>query len=199
MSKVIEIQEQIQNTLRTEVRNVMKSESEAIKKVLEDLKKAGPSNISHIEELKTEIKGVQYENNELRTQITEMIKTVSQLNVNLNVLDQTMREANIEIYGLPELKNENLIAIVIKLASVVSYKLQDSDILKCIRVPNSRLHPHSVVVKLCSVRCRNDFYAAIIRYNKSRPDDRLNTTVLGFGGRKVPVYVTEHRSPLNKS
>ncbi|KAJ8708153.1 hypothetical protein PYW08_010519 [Mythimna loreyi] len=199
MSKTSQIQEQMQNTLRIEVRNAMKAESDAIKKQIEELKKAGPCDISQIEELKTELKGVQNENNELRTKITEMIKTVSQLNVNINVLDQSLREANIEIYGLPELRNEKLTVIVIKLASVVSYTLQDSDILKCIRVPNNRLHPHSVVVKLRSVRCRNDLYAAVIRYNKSHPDDKLNTTVLGFTGRKTPVYVTEHRSPMYKS
>lgn len=64
---------------------------------------------------------------------------------------------------------------------------------------NNKSRPRSVIVKLRSPRCRDEFYSAITRYNKSHTDDKLNTSLLGYGGSKEPVYVSEHLSPTYKS
>lgn len=178
---------------------MIRSEADDIKKQLEELKKCGTIAISQMDDLKTELEDVQTESYELRTKISEMIQTVSQLNVNINGIDHSLREASIEIYGLPELKDEVLSITVILFASYVSdISLKDWDILKCIRL-DKRIRPRPVLVKLRSARLRDELYAAVIRYNKAHPDDKFNTAVMRYTGKKMPIYVTEHRSPMSKS
>ena len=64
---------------------------------------------------------------------------------------------------------------------------------------NNKSRPRSVIVKLRSPRCRDELYSDMTRYNKSHSDDKLNSCVLGYGGSKLPVYVSEHLSPIYKS
>uniref|UniRef100_A0A2A4JD60 FP protein C-terminal domain-containing protein n=1 Tax=Heliothis virescens TaxID=7102 RepID=A0A2A4JD60_HELVI len=199
------IREEIRNTLRIEVKNIigeLRLEMDELKKQIDELKLSGCFDISQVNDLKSELMVMQRENTELRSQNSDMQKAVAQLTTQFNTLDQNMREANLEIHGLPENKNEVLPTIITQLANVVSYTLNDCDIMKCVRVAstsNDKLRPRSVVVKLRSPRCRDELYSAITRYNKSHSDNKLNTNLLGYGGNKEPVYVSEHLSPAYKS
>lgn len=92
--------------------------------------------------------------------------------------------------------------ILTQLSKVVSYDLKDCDTMKCTRVAsinNNKSRPRTVVVRLRSPRCRDEFYSAITRYNKSHKNDKLNTSLLGYGVEKEPIYVSEHLSPTYKS
>lgn len=199
------IREEIRNTLRIEVKNMiseLRFEMDDLKKQIDELKLSGSFDISQVNDLKTELECVRRENVELRSQNSDMQKTMADLTTHINTLDQNMREANLEIHGLPENKNEVLPSVVTQLANVVSYTLKDYDIMKCVRVAsinNNKSRPRSVIVKLRSPRCRDELFSAITRYNKSHADDKLNTSLLGYGGNKEPVYVSEHLSPTYKS
>ncbi|KAL4720094.1 hypothetical protein ACJJTC_000001 [Scirpophaga incertulas] len=89
-----------------------------------------------------------------------------------------------------------------RIADVVSLKLQDKDILNCTRVAHKNKDskaPRAIVVQLISTRCRDEFYSAVSRYNRSHPKCKLGSSLLNFGGPTVPIYVSEHLSPANKS
>lgn len=53
-------------------------------------------------------------------------------------------------------------------------------------------------VILRSVRCRDEFYSAVARFNKSNPGNKLNSSMLGIGGISSSVYVAKHLSRANK-
>nr|XP_021186553.1 uncharacterized protein LOC110373573 [Helicoverpa armigera] len=199
------IREEIRKTLRNELKDFFKDlrlEMDELRKQIDELKLSASFDISQVNDLKAELMAVQRANTELRSQNSDMQKTVTQLLTQFNSLDQSMREANLEINGLPENKNEVLSTIVTQLAGVVSYALKDCDIVKCVRVASmnkDKSRPRSVIVKLRSPRCRDELFSAITRFNKSHSDNKLNTSLLGYGGNREPVYVSEHLSPTYKS
>lgn len=58
--------------------------------------------------------------------------------------------------------------------------------------------PKSIVVQFNSPRIRDTFLAASIQYNKTNPEDKLNSHVLGISGKKESIFIAEHLSPTNK-
>ncbi|KAF9405079.1 hypothetical protein HW555_014025 [Spodoptera exigua] len=141
---------------------------------------------------------------ELQKENLEMKMCINDLSSRVNQLEQQTRSIfqNIEIQCLPEKKQENLLQIVTQLSKVVGSGIVDSDIKYCTRVAkqsstNSR--PRSIVVQLASPRTRDQFLAATIKYNKSNPDNKLNTSHLGYAGPKSPIFITEHLSTTNKA
>lgn len=60
--------------------------------------------------------------------------------------------------------------------------------------------PRAVILKLRSIRYRDQLLAAVHKFNKSKKQqDKLNSTHLGLAGTAEPVYVAEHLTPANKS
>lgn len=119
-----------------------------------------------------------------------------------NQLEQISRASNLEIQCVPERKSENLITIVTQLAKTISCPINERDIFYCSRIakkdPKSP-RPRSILLKLNSPRSRDTFLAAAIKYNKNRPQDKLNAEHLGLKTEKrVDIYVAENLSPENK-
>ncbi|XP_072937133.1 uncharacterized protein [Epargyreus clarus] len=133
-------------------------------------------------------------NDNLESQVKTLTDRIGQV-------EQNMRSSNIELNGIPEHKTENLIKTIQQLGSLVESPFEDSDILHVTRVAKLNKEsdrPRSVIVKLRSQRRRDELLAAVIRYNKNKRDDKLNSGHLGIGGRRVPVFVSEHLTPTNK-
>lgn len=138
----------------------------------------------------------------LKTECAQLRTTVTTLSDRLNVMEQHQRDTNIEIQGAPQHKNENVVQIVKKIADVITLKINDTDILNCTRVASinkDSKRPRAIVVKLRSTRCRDEFYSAVTRYNKSNPNNKLCSSLLGLSGHNAPIYVSEHLSPSNKA
>ena len=94
--------------------------------------------------------------------------------------------------------------MVRQIARVTECKLEDTDIQMCTRIAkinNKNPRPRSIVVRFNSKRSRDNFLAANIKFNKKAksPTDKLNSSQLGLGGEKKPVFVAEHLSPAQKS
>lgn len=138
----------------------------------------------------------------LQTENVKLNSEVRDLKVRLSDMEQTARETNVEIQCVPEHKSENLISILKQLGTVVSRPIAESEILNIHRVskikPDSR-RPKSIIVKLPSVRARDEILAAVVSYNKKNKNSKLNSTHLGIDGIKSPVYVSEHLTPANKA
>ncbi|KAH9645186.1 hypothetical protein HF086_005731 [Spodoptera exigua] len=139
--------------------------------------------------------------NQLRSDNTKLQQNVTDLTTRLCIVEQNMRENNVEINGLPEDKSENLVQTLQNIAKVTSCDLGDNDIMQVTRV--AKLHkennrPRTVIAKLRSPRQRDNLLAAVGFFNKKHPTDKLNTNHLGIGGNKVPIYVSEHLCPTGK-
>lgn len=147
-----------------------------------------------LEQKESIITTLQADNDRLKTNVNE-------LTTRLNVVEQHMRENNVEINGIPEHNNENLANTLINLSKTIGSSLNDSDILQITRIAklnkdNDR--PRSVIAKLQSPRQRDTILAAVSNYNKKHPEDKLSSHHLGIAGKRAPVFVTEHLSPANK-
>jgi hypothetical protein len=46
---------------------------------------------------------------------------------------------------------------------------------------------------------RDNLLAAVIKYNRNHPKEKINTKLIGYGGEELPIYISEHLTPINKS
>lgn len=137
---------------------------------------------------------MEHENKVLQSQ-------VSDLNNRLNQFEQLSRDCNLEIQCVPERKSENLKTILHELTTTIDCKLPEHELLnfhRVARVNPQSTRPRSIVVRLSSPLVRDKLIAAVKSFNKSHVSDKLNTSHLGLGGEKKPIYVCEHLSPSNK-
>ncbi|VVD01418.1 unnamed protein product [Leptidea sinapis] len=56
----------------------------------------------------------------------------------------------------------------------------------------------SIILRLASPRARETVLASYFNFNKHNPSDKLNSSHLGIGGDKEPIYLMEHLSPSNR-
>lgn len=127
---------------------------------------------------------------------------ITRLTYTIRILEQQLRECNVEIHGVNEFKSENLVDLMKQIGNVVSFKLDDSDLMKVTRVAKVNKDsnkPRSIIVKLPSARRRDEFLSAISRYNKLNPQNKLNTGIVGVRGDRSPIFIAEHLSPTNKA
>lgn len=203
--------EDIRNIIRTEVRNLLPELTKSMTVVNTELKSIRDEIQSFKDSL--DFMNRQYEDiikeqkrnaemmNILKDNNLQLTKTVQELTVRLSDLEQKSRENNIEIQCVPENKSENLIKTITTIAGVVGCTITEDDIVNCTRVAKvnpTTTRPRSIIVQLSSIKHRNNFLAATIKYNKHHNDNKLNTSHIGLTGTKRPIYVTEHLSPANK-
>lgn len=136
------------------------------------------------------------DNDSLRTQLRLADQKIDQL-------DQHSRMQNIEIYGIPERREENLVQLVLKISAAAKYPLRVEDVDACHRVrprtpqqtgrpsSSSPFPPRTIVLRLSSRRIKEDLLAAI---RTSKP----TTEVISATNIKR-IYFNEHLSPRNKN
>lgn len=128
--------------------------------------------------------------------------SVKDLSHRLHLAEQSMRESNLEINGIPEHKSENLLTIIGQIAKTVDCQVQDEDIFHATRVAKLNKdgnRPRTVIVKLRSTRHRDAMLAAVVKFNRSNPKGKLSTQHIGMAGTPAPIFVAEHLTPANKS
>lgn len=59
--------------------------------------------------------------------------------------------------------------------------------------------PRTVIAKLRSPRCRDDLLAAVSKYNRDHKNEKLNSSLIGIGGKKSAIFVGEHLTPERRS
>ncbi|CAB3239333.1 unnamed protein product [Arctia plantaginis] len=147
------------------------------------------------EDSKKKIKDLLQENQSLKAAVIDLTSRTNQL-------EQQARSCNLELQCVPEKKNENLYRIVANLGQVVGCDIKVEEIHNCTRIAKlnrASTRPRSIVVQLGSPRIRDQLLASTIKYNKTNPENKLNSVHLGIPGIKHPVYVLEHLSAANKS
>ncbi|KAL4719615.1 hypothetical protein ACJJTC_012988 [Scirpophaga incertulas] len=104
-----------------------------------------------------------------------MSSAMRDLSTRLTLMEQHCRENNLEITGFR--------------------------FLSCTRVRKldaASKRPRSIVVKLTNTRTRDSVLAAVYKFNRANPNEKLNAHLLGYGGDKSAVYISEHLCPYYK-
>ncbi|XP_063835233.1 uncharacterized protein LOC135084388 [Ostrinia nubilalis] len=188
--------------IKLEVRAAVRAELAPISEKLNELQNSVQYVSNQYDDIVKTTSKIMNDYKNLQSECSTLRATVEDLSERLNNMEQQAREANLEIHGVPYHRSENVLAIVNKIAEVVSHKLNDIDVLKCTRVASinkDNKRPRSIIVKLKGSRSRDEFYSAVTRYNRSHPKNRLSSSLLGIAGDSCPVYVSEHLSPANKA
>lgn len=106
---------------------------------------------------------------------------------------QYSRNINIEISGLPEVENENLVDVTLKLAkSLTAQDINKEDIQAVHRVGSRTAKTRSIIVQFASRAVRD------IILNKAK--EKKPTVNLVYAGECAnPIYVNEHMTPYYKN
>ena len=190
--------QQLNNTIVS----VINKELEPIRREVRELSVSLNFHTKQFEDFQSEHVTLKNTVRELKEENTQLSAFNSELGQRLNNLEQQARSKNVEIQCFPENKQENLYTIVKQLGSVVKCELKDSDILHCTRiakVQTNSARPRSVVVQLASPRIRDQLLAAVINYNKTNKNNKLNSADFGIAGKNTPVYIVEHLSSYNRT
>ncbi|XP_052740342.1 uncharacterized protein LOC128198517 [Bicyclus anynana] len=139
----------------------------------------------------------------LKKENEELRSDVKILKSRLSLFEKESRACNLEIHCVPEHRNENLINVIEQIGRITGSPIKDGQILKCTRIAKYNKEsprPRSVLVKFFSPLIRDNFYANILTFNKSKSnDEKLNTSHLGLAGEKRGIYIMEHLSPEAKA
>lgn len=187
--------------LNASLESTITRELDSVKSEIKDLVRSVEFINAEYEEMKKNHEKTLRTTGELEKENHRMAGTIVDLNTRINYLEQQSRSNNLEIQSVPEHKQENVYNMVTQLGQVVGYNLKENDILFCTRVAkqdSSNSRPRSIIAQLSSPRIRDGLLAATIKFNKSNPQNKLNSTHLGYS-IQTPVYVAEHLSPSNKA
>lgn len=199
------VQSAVSESVQSAVKCALEKEFQVYKSdlaILEQFRKTIEFISADYDRIKSEIQTSNDKISELTKENEKLRKGVSDLTTRVNLMEQYSRESNIEINGIPESKSENLPNILKQMCAVISVPIQDSDIQNCTRVRKlneSSSRPRSVIVRLPTTRFRDTIIAAVSHYNKKNPTEKLHSGLLGYGGNKSSIFVSEHLSPFYKA
>ncbi|KAI5644444.1 hypothetical protein NE865_03551 [Phthorimaea operculella] len=197
----------IRAIIREEMSTALDNSTEL--KIIKDKIEAVESSVSFFntmfEALKTELHNKTAIIDDLKRDNIKLQSTVKDLGERLELVENVMRESNVEVNGLPEHRTENLAVTITQLGKVVDCPIADGDIVNVTRVAklNSESDkPRAVIVKMKNRLLRDKLLASVANFNrkfsKEKKDEKLNSSHLGIAGSRVPIYVSEHLSPTRK-
>ncbi|XP_047985747.1 uncharacterized protein LOC125225975 [Leguminivora glycinivorella] len=135
---------------------------------------------------------------QLESEKVNLVSQVTVLSSRLASVENISRSRNLEIQAVPESRSENVLLLLKSLCQVINSPILESDIHACRRVAKfntSSERPRNILVTLSSPRLRDNLISAVHRYNKSHPNDLLNSNHLGLTGETRRIFVSEHLSP----
>lgn len=193
---------EFRNTMRSTIKEILGAELKSLKEEIRDVKESMDFMNSKYETITKEheesvkrVKHLEAENCALQLKMDE-------LSHRMNQMEQTARSNNIEIQCVPEKKDENLSNIITELGKTINCHISSEHLAHYTRIAKMKKdteRPRSIVVQFNSPRMRDQFLAAVIRYNKSKPHDKLNSSHAGIPGTKTPIFICEHLSSTNKA
>lgn len=127
--------------------------------------------------------------------INNLKKNMAEIILHQNNSEQWARRSNIEIYGIPENKNENLMEIFKTICEKSGFPINSSaDIDFITRVAPSKTENHRikpVIVRFLSRWKKDDFLAAVKKL-------RLKSCDIGFSTQISNIYFNDHLTRFNK-
>lgn len=141
------------------------------------------------------IKNISLKINPIGEDVNGLKNQIRVLESELNSMQQLNRANNIEITGLPEIKNEDLKTVLLNIAKYIQVDLQSDEIEYITRIaPKQKIpgRPKAVVARLRSSLLRD---AIISGVRKTRG---ITSQDIGIRGDSKNLYINEHLTPVNK-
>lgn len=133
---------------------------------------------------------------ELRQENVNLKETVVKLELRLDEVEQYSRANSIEIFGVPELKNEDTYDIVKNICTALDVKITRENIDVCHRLGRpgggSDGRPRGIIAKFV----RREDKLKVLSMRKVKRN--FSTSHLGYDQPAVPVYINENLSPQRR-
>lgn len=124
--------------------------------------------------------------------------SVSSLDSRLSELEQSARSRNIEIQGIPEKSNENLIEVVKKIAEYIDIDVNQNEIEHVHRIKpkqSDKTKIKSIIVEFRSRKIKEDFLA---KSKQRRMRGDKGSSKMNIPGLSECFFVNEHLTLANK-
>lgn len=196
------LQQELAGALQSTIKELVTAEIKSMSEQIKELKESLTFFNRQYDDLKLTIDERNAVVDSLKKDNDRLKMTVSDLTHRIHLVEQNMRDSNIEINGIPEHRQENLTKVIEQLMKTVDAPVPAEEILHVTRVAKlskDSNRPRAVIVKLRAPRHRDAVLASVSAFNKKNTKDKLSTQHLGLSGAHKPVFVSEHLSPTNKA
>lgn len=200
-SEMEKLRTELKHDLRRTVSELLSTELGGIKSDISSLKDSISFTDRNCEDFAKKVKKVEDDVKVLKSKVDEQYlvkESISVITQQNNDCEQWSRRSNIEIYGIPERKNENLMSIL----KVIAEKTESPLNVATDRDFVTRVAPKStgsdtklvkpIVVRFLARYKKDDFLAHLKKL-------KLKASDLGFVNKNTPVYVNDHLTSNNKS
>ncbi|CAK1589737.1 unnamed protein product [Parnassius mnemosyne] len=186
------------NKIESNISKIIENKIKGLTKEITDLKESVLFITNQYEDLKKDMQVKFKDVKHLKEENDCLKSTVKDLNSRLSIMEQHSRMSNLEIQCIPEHRAENIPHIITQIGKITGTKISDAEIHKCTRIAKinpENARPRSIIVKFACPRVRDTFLAGVINFNKRNTNEKLNTSHIGIGGNKKPIFVVEHLTP----
>ncbi|XP_054260399.1 uncharacterized protein LOC128985051 [Macrosteles quadrilineatus] len=143
--------------------------------------------------IKEELASMKKENEHLRSDNAALNKEVTSLKSKVRALEQYSRKNNVEVSGIPETPNEDVMSLVKDVGTALGVEIQEGDISVAHRVPSYKKDRPPPLIIQFSRRVTRDTLLHEFRDRK-----KLNARQINPAFPEKSVYVNEHLAPENK-
>lgn len=143
-------------------------------------------NVVSYKEISDRVKSLELQN---KTTLTR----ISDLELQLHIIQKKLTKNMIEIRNIPRNSNENVKEVVKKICNVLQTPHMNDAVIYRKGKNNA-----AITVEFEQAKDRDIILKAFKKYNNEKKDDYLNTEVLGFEGVKSRVYISECLTPMTK-
>lgn len=131
-----------------------------------------------------------------KTDMKEVKSTIAKIDWELNSKEQWARRSNIEIQGIPEAKNENLLQVLTKITQLAGFPINvntDIDfITRVAHMESGTKKPKSIIVRFLARYKKDDCLAHFRKLRDFKACD------VGFTGNNSSIYFNDHLTRTNK-
>ena len=135
----------------------------------------------------------------MQQELANVRKECSMLRAEIEFINQQGRINNVEICGVPEKRNENIMSVIKNVGSALGTTISDQDIVTGHRVARyskdeTTRDPKNIVIKFTSLAKKVELLNAA----KLKRNTGIYANNIGYG-ENTKIYVNEHLSPYYKT
>lgn len=186
------VEENFENKIEKTMRKVMNDFKKEIKMDLREFERSLSFTTDKMDEVLVEIKKLKERQVDLENENKMLREKMMKMENSVEELEQYSRNRNIQIDGIPCVKDENLEKLVQDIATQIDVEITGGEIDVVHRIPSRyNKNPEPIVVQFLSRKKRDE----MIEKGKKK---KINTTNLNISGPQKPVFINEHLTVQRK-
>ncbi|PZC82791.1 hypothetical protein B5X24_HaOG209576 [Helicoverpa armigera] len=204
VAELLADQKKFMAQLSSDIRDI-KTQNSKIQASNSEISKSNVGIVQSIEFFNKKFEDLKMEVELLRKERREQQTYIECLEQRIVDLQHKSRSSAIELRNIPQATAESsttLTKTVCQAGAAVGVHINESELRDIYRLPNksaTSTSPRPIVAEFTTVQTKQTLLSAVRAFNKGRgKDDKLNTTVMGLSGDRLPVYISDHLPACTK-